>query len=242
VLAKSTGRQAKETAMRRKRLARLLRKLRAMRHSLPSRDQLLMRIGAAKTAAGRAFGFVHLDVPGAGQAVTRQSFRFRVHKAKLNAAQLRDGHYLLRSNLTAEDPELLWTRYVQLTQIESAFRSLKSELRVRPIYHQLEHRADAHILIAFLAYCLQVTLKNRLMAHAPGLTPVSAMEKLATIQMIDVCIPTVDGRWLILPRYTQPDTDTKMLLHKLRIDLPVQPPPRITNNPSSSSPAFAPYR
>jgi transposase len=239
VLAKSTGRQAKETAMRRKRLARLLRKLRAMRHSLPSRDQLLMRIGAAKTAAGRAFGFVHIDVPDAGQAVTRQSFRFRVDKPKLNAAQLRDGHYLLRSNLTAEDPELLWTRYVQLTQIESAFRSLKSELRVRPIYHQLEHRADAHILIAFLAYCLQVTLKNRLMVHAPGLTPASAMEKMATIQMIDVCIPTTDGRWLILPRYTQPDTDTKMLLHKLRIDLPVQPPPRIRANPSTSLPTVA---
>ena len=175
------------------------------------------------------------------QSVTRQSFRFRVDKAKLKAAQLRDGHYLLRSNLTAEDPEVLWTRYVQLTQIESAFRSLKSELRVRPIYHQLEHRADAHILIAFLAYCLQVTLKNRLMTHAPGLTPTSVMEKLATIQMIDVCIPTVDGRWLILPRYTQPDTDTKMLLHKLRIDLPAQPPPRITS-PSRLRPRFAPYR
>src|SRR5438552_5723568 len=183
VLAKSTGRQAKETAMRRKRLARLLRKLRAMRHSLPSRDQLLMRIGAAKTAAGRAFGFVQISVPDEGQAVTRQSFQFRVDKAKLNAAQLRDGHYLLRSNLTAEDPELLWTRYVQLTQIESAFRSLKSELRVRPIYHQLEHRADAHILIAFLPYCPQVTMKNRLMVHAPGLTPASAMEKLSMIQM-----------------------------------------------------------
>jgi transposase len=242
VLARSTGRQAKETAMRRKRLARLLRKLRAMRHSLPSRDQLLMRIGAAKTAAGRAFGFVHIDLPPAGQAVTRQSFRFRVDKAKLHAAQLRDGHYLLRSNLTAEDPEVLWTRYVQLTQIEAAFRSLKSELRVRPIYHQLEHRADAHILIAFLAYCLQVTLKNRMMAHAPGLTPVSAMEKLATIQMIDVCIPTVDGRWLILPRYTQPDTDTKILLHKLRMDLPAQPPPRITGNLDVSTPALAPSR
>ena len=242
VLAKSTGRQAKETAMRRKRLARLLRKLRAMRHSLPSRDQLLMRIGAAKTAAGRAFGFVQIYVPDEGQAVTRQSFRFRVDKAKLHAAQLRDGHYLLRSNLTAEDPEVLWTRYVQLTQIEAAFRSLKSELRVRPIYHQLEHRADAHILIAFLAYCLQVTLKNRLMAHASGLTPASAMEKLATIQMIDVCIPTVDGRWLILPRYTQPDTDTKILLHKLRMDLPAQPPPRITSNPALSAPAFAPTR
>src|SRR5215470_13712516 len=237
VLAKSSGRQAKESAMRRKRLARLLRRLRAMRHSLPSRDQLLLRIGAAKPAAGRAFGFVEIDIPDPGQPVTRESFRFRLNKTKLKEAEWRDGHYLLRSNLTAGDPELLWTRYVQLTQIESAFRSLKNELRIRPIYHQLEHRADAHILIAFLAYCLQVTLKNRLMAHAPGLSPASAMEKLATIQMIDVCIPTVDGRWLILPRYTQPDTDTKMLLHKLRIELPAQPPPRITNNPGLSTSA-----
>jgi len=238
VLAKSTGRQAKETAMRRKRLVRLLRKLRAMRHSLPSRDQLLMRIGAAKTGAGRAFGFVHIDVPAEQVTVTRESFRFRVDRAKLQAAELRDGHYLLRSNLTAEDPAVLWARYVLLTQIEAVFRSLKSELRIRPIYHQLEHRADAHILIAFLAYCLQITLKHHLMAHAPGLTPTSVMEKLATIQMIDVCIPTTDGRWLILPRYTQPDTDTKMLLHKLKIELPNQPPPRITSNPSVSAPAL----
>jgi hypothetical protein len=84
----------------------------------------------------------------------------------------------LRSNLTGEDPAVLWTRYVQLTQIESVFRSLKSELGIRPIYHQLERRADAHVLIAFLAYCLQVTLKNRLMIHAPGLTPASVFEKL----------------------------------------------------------------
>ena len=242
VLAKSSGRQAKETAMRRKRLVRLLRKLRAMRHSLPSRDQLLMRIGAAKTEAGRAFGFVHIDVPGEQQPVTRESFRFRVEKAKLQAAELRDGHYLLRSNLTDEDPAVLWTRYVQLTQIEAVFRSLKSELRVRPIYHQLEHRADAHILIAFLAYCLQVTLKHHLTAHAPGLTPASVMEKMATIQMIDVCIPTTDGRWLILPRYTQPDTDTKMLLHQLNIDLPAQPPPRLTSNPSAVAPVLASVR
>jgi transposase len=242
VLAKSTGRQAKETAMRRKRLVRLLRRLRAMRHSLPSRDQLLMRIGAAKTEAGRAFGFVHIDMPGEQQPVTRESFRFRVDRAKLQAAELRDGHYLLRSNLTHENPAVLWTRYVQLTQIEAVFRSLKSELRVRPIYHQLEHRADAHILIAFLAYCLQVTLKHHLTAHAPGLTPTSVMDKLATIQMIDVCIPTTDGRWLILPRYTQPDTDTKMLLHKLKIDLPNQPPPRITSNPSVSAPTPASAR
>ena len=237
VLAKSEGRQRKEIAMRRRRLARLLRKLRAMRRSLPSRDQLLMRIGAAKTAAGRAFSFVKIQVPDAQQPVTRASFRFTVDKNKLQEAELRDGHYLLRSNLTGADPAVLWTRYVQLTQIESAFRSLKSELGIRPIYHHLEHRVDAHILVAFLAYCLQVTLKNRLWLLAPGLTPTAVMEKLATIQMIDLWIPTVDGRWLILPRYTQPEKDTKILLEKLKLELPTQPPPRIRANFSAAEAA-----
>lgn len=228
VLAKSEGRRAKEMAMRRKRLARLLRKLRAMRRTLPARDQLLLRIGAARTEAGRAFGFVKIQIPEARQAVTRESFQFHVDKAKLKEAELRDGHYLLRSNLSGGDPAVLWSRYVQLTQIESAFRSLKSELGIRPIRHQLEHRADAHILVAFLAYCLQVTLKNRLMMHAPGLTPAAVLEKLASIEMIDVHIPTVNGRWLILPRYTQPEADARLILSKLKLELPTQPPPRIT--------------
>ena len=228
VLARSDGRQAKEIAMRRKRIARLLRKLRVMRRSLPSRDQLLLRIGAAKKEAGRAFGFVKIRVPLAAEPVTRQTFHFQVDKNKLTKAQQRDGHYLLRSNLTAEDPAVLWTRYVQLTQIEAVFRSLKSELGIRPIYHRLESRVDAHILIAFLAYCLQVTLKNRLQIHAPGLTPTAVLEKLGTIQMIDVWIPTCDGRWLILPRYTQPAQDLQVLLEQIQLSLPSQPPPRIT--------------
>jgi transposase len=211
VLAKSEGRQRKEIAIRRKRLLRLLRKLRAMRRSLPSRDQLLLRIGAAKSEAGRAFGFVQIQLPEPRQPVTRDSFRFSVDKNKLKEAELRDGHYLLRSNVSGEDPAVLWTRYVQLTQIESVFRCLKSELGIRPVYHRLEHRVEAHILVAFLAYCLQVTLKNRLLRHAPGLTPAAVLEKLSAIQMIDVWAPTVDGRWLILPRYAQPEKDTKML-------------------------------
>jgi hypothetical protein len=227
VLARSGGRQAKENAMRRKRLARLLRKLRAMRKSLPKRDQLLLRIGAARKEAGRAFGFVKIQMPAAGQAVTRETFSFQVDKAKLKATEQRDGHYLLRSNLTGEDPAVLWTRYVQLTQIESVFRSLKSELSIRPIGHQLEHRADAHVLVAFLAYSLQVTLKNRLMKHAPGLTPAAVFEKLATIQMVEVWIPMVDGRWLVMPRHTQPEPDVQALLNQTRITLPSQPPPRI---------------
>jgi transposase len=230
VLAKSSGRQAKEIAMRRKRLVRLLRKLRAMRRSLPQRDQLLLRIGAAKKEAGRAFGFVKIRLPQKDEPVTRATFTFQIDKAKLKAAEQRDGHYLLRSNLVSEDPAVLWTRYVQLTQIESVFRSLKSELGIRPIYHQLEHRADAHVLIAFLAYCLQVTLKNRLMIHAPGLTPAAVFEKLATIQMVEVWIPLLDGRWLVLPRHTQPEPDVQALLDQVRISLPSQPPPRIKSS------------
>jgi len=237
VLAKSQGRQAKEIAIRRKRLARLLRKLRAMRKSLPKRDQLLLRIGAAKKEAGRAFGFVKIRLPQKEEAVTRDTFSFQTDKAKLNAAQQRDGHYLLRSNLTSEDPAVLWTRYVQLTQIESVFRSLKSELGIRPIYHQLEHRADAHVLIAFLAYCLQVTLKNRLLIHAPGLTPAAVLEKLATIQLVEVWIPMLDGRWLMLPRHTQPEKDVQALLDQLQIKLPAQPRPRIKGHQSTALPA-----
>jgi transposase len=240
VLARSDGRQAKEIAMRRKRLARLLRKLRAMRRSLPSRDQLLLRIGAAKKEAGRAFGFVKIRLPLATEQVTRQSFQFQVDKSKLRAAQQRDGHYLLRSNLTAEDPAVLWTRYVQLTQIEAVFRSLKSELGIRPVYHRLERRVDAHILVAFLAYCLQVTLKNRLQIHAPGLTPTAVLDKLGTIQMIDVWIPTRDGRSLILPRYTQPAKDLQALLQQLQLSLPSQPPPRISAPPLPLAPPAKP--
>jgi len=227
VLAKSEGRRAKEMAIRRKKLARLLWKLRAMRRSGPPRDQLLMRIGAAKTEAGRAYGFVKITLPDEGQEVTRQNFTFRLDRKKLAEAELRDGHYLLRTNLTGEDPAVLWDRYIQLTQIELAFKCLKSELGLRPLYHQLEHRVEAHILVAFLAYCLMVTLKNRLQAHAPGLTAGAVLEKLATIQMLDVWFPTADGRWLVMPRYTEPEAEQALLLHKLKLRLPQQPPPRI---------------
>jgi len=235
VLAKSEGRQAKEMAMRRKKLARLLRKLRAMRRSCPKRDQLLMRVGAAKTDAGRAFGLVKINLPQANQEVTKETFTFQLDKARLKEAELRDGHYLLRTNLVAEDPAVLWDRYVQLTQIEAAFKCLKSDLGIRPIHHQLERRVDAHILIAFLAYCLTVTLRHRLRKHAPGLTPRAVLEKLAGIQMLDVSFPTTDGRRLIMPRYTEPSQEQALLLHHLGLALPQQPLPRITT-PASTVP------
>jgi transposase len=220
VLAKSEGRQAKENAMRR---------------SCPKRDQLLMRVGAAKSDVGRACGFVKINLPGAGQEVTRETFTFRLDKDSLKEAELRDGHYLLRTNLVAEDPAVLWDRYVQLTQIEAAFKCLKSDLGIRPIHHQLEHRVDAHILVAFLAYCLTVTLRHRLRMHAPGLTPRAVLEKLAGIQILDVSFPTTDGRRLVMPRYTEPNPEQALLLHHLNLFLPKQPPPRITTPASPVS-------
>ncbi len=236
VLAKSEGRRAKEQAIRRRKLVRLLLKLRAMRRSLPGRDKLLMRIGAAKKEAGRAWWFVQIHLPEEGESVSRETFTFAVNKEKLKKAELRDGHYLLRSNLVGEDPAVLWERYVQLTQIEAAFRSLKSDLGIRPIHHQLQHRVEAHILVAFLSYCLSVTLKQRLQALAPGLTPKAVLEQLATIQMLDVCFPTTDGRLLVMPRFTEPEPAQKILLHRLKLSLPAQPPPRIKAKSSDFPP------
>jgi len=235
VLARSEGRQAKERAIRRRKLARLLWKLRALGRKPPTRDQLLLRIGAAKREAGRAFGFVRIHLPGEGEAVNRRTFTFRLDKEKLQKAELRDGHYLLRSNLVGEDPAVLWERYILLTQIEAAFKTLKSELGLRPIYHQVEKRVEAHIFVAFLAYALSVTLRQRLQPLAPGLTPRAALEKLATIQMLDVCFPTTDGRWLVMPRYTQPEPDQMLLLHQLHLSLPPQPPPRIKSSEQAAT-------
>ena len=135
---------------------------------------------------------------------------------------------MLRSNLTREHPARLWQYYIQLTEIEQAFKELKSELSIRPIYHQKDCRIEAHIFVAFMAYCLQVTLKHRLRALAPGLTPRAVLEKFAAMQMVDVHLPTTDGRYLILPRYTQPDPDQRLLLSQMKLALPKQPRPMIT--------------
>jgi transposase len=130
--------------------------------------------------------------------------------------------------LTATDPAELWQFYLQLTEVEAAFKDLKSELSIRPIFHQREERIEAHIFVAFLAYCVYVTLKQQLKAHAPGLTVRQALDKLVGMQMLDVHFPTTDGRELIFTRYTEPERDQQLLLAKLGWTLPSQAPPRIT--------------
>ncbi len=230
VLAKSQGRREKERAMRRRKLARLLRTLRALRRRRErpwKRDTLLHKLGAAHKEAGKAWSFVKITLPKARQEVNRDSFKFELLKDKLKDAQDRDGHYLLRGFAAGDQAGPLWERYMQLSEIEAAFKTLKSELHLRPIRHHLELRIEGHILVCFLAYCLSVTLRKHLEAHAPGLTAQAVLESLSGILMLDVHVPLVDGRELVMPRYTQPEAEQKLVLEKLGWELPPQPPPRI---------------
>jgi transposase len=228
VFAQSRDRIAKERAMRRRKLRKLLARLAQLQQMTLRRDELLMKIGAAKAAAGRAFALVDLQLPAAREAVTPQSFTFRLNRAKLRVARRREGRYLLRSNLCEQPPAHLWELYIQLTQVEEAFKNLKGDLAIRPIYHQREDRIEAHIFLSFLAYCLHVTLTRRLRDLAPGLTARAVLEKFAAVQMIDVHLPTTDGREVVFARYTQPEDELKLLLRQLKLELPEQAPPRIT--------------
>ena len=228
VLAESQDRVAKERSMRRRQLKWLWRRLKEVQGMKCQRDELLRKLGAAEHQAPGAWRLVNLEVDPQAAA-----FTYRLDKNKLRIVRQREGRYLLRSNLTASDPANLWTFYLQLTQVEEAFKNLKGDLAVRPIYHQDQERIEAHIFIAFLAYCLHVTLGRRLRDLAPGLTPRAVLEKFAAVQMLDVRIPTTAGREVVLTRYTQPERELQLLLHKLKLELPAQPPPKISAEPQS---------
>jgi hypothetical protein len=223
VFAQSDDRIAKERAMRRRQLRRLLARLKALATMTLTSKELLMKLGAARSQYPAAWRLLDITV-----AEDTASFSYRLRREKLRRVRRREGRYLLRTNLTDTDPARLWSYYLQLVQVEQAFKTLKDDLAIRPIYHQHQPRIEAHIFIAFLAYCLHVTLGRQLYAHAPGLSARSALEKFAAVQMIDVHIPTTDAREMVLTRYTQPEPELKLLLDKLRLELPAQPPPRIT--------------
>jgi transposase len=230
VFAQSAARIDKERAMRRRQLKALwkrLPELRQMKHL--QRDELLMKLGAARQQWPSAWRLVAIRVPRKDEPINEQTFTWRLRKAKLRQVRRREGRYLLRTNLTGENPVKLWEYYTQLTQVEEAFKNLKGDLALRPVYHRKEDRIEAHIFVAFLAYCLHVTLRGWLRELAPGLTPRSVLEKFAAVQMIDVHLPTTDGRYVILPRYTQPEKELQVLLDQLKLTLPDQPPPRITS-------------
>jgi hypothetical protein len=230
VLAHSADRVAKERAIRRRQLKWLWARLKQLSAMTLTREQLLMKLGAAKQKTPKAWRLIEIEV-----AKGEASFTYRLHREKLRSARRREGRYLLRTNLSETDPAKLWSLYLQLVAVEEAFKNLKGDLAIRPIFHQHEQRIEAHIFVSFLAYCLHVTLTQRLRTLAPGLTARSVLEKFAAVQMIDVHLPTTDGRELTLTRYTQPEPELQLLLDKFKLELPVQSPPKISTTQATSA-------
>lgn len=232
VYTESPARVSKERAMRRRALQQYWRRLGEItRLKQPRRDDVLVKLGKAQEKAGRiATELVEVTVAAEG------ALTYRLNKAKLRIVRGREGRYLLRTNLKNEAPDTLWRYYMQLVCVEEAFRTLKGDLGLRPIYHQKPERIEAHLFVAFLAYGLSVTLRQHLRELAGGLMPRSVLEKLAAVQMLDVHFPTTDGRELILTRRTEPEPEVELLLHQLRLSFPAQPPPRIrTPAPGSAT-------
>jgi hypothetical protein len=222
VYAESVDRVSKERAMRKRQLKWLWKRLRELAAMEVPREEMLMKLGAARARAPTAWRLVDIEMD-----KESAMFIYTLNRQKLRRIRRREGRYLLRTNLTENDPALLWQYYTQLVAVEEAFKNLKGDLAIRPVFHQEQRRIEAHIFIAFLAYCLQITLQRRLHALAPGLTARSALEKFAAVQMIDVHLPTTDGRELLLTRYTQPEPELRLLIQQLKLQLPPQPPPRI---------------
>src|SRR5467141_3308041 len=223
VFAQSFDRVSKERAMRRRQLKWLWKRLRQITTMELTREELLMKLGGARSKAPAAWRLVNVEID-----KERPSFTFVLDRKKLLITRRREGRYLLRTNLTENDPAQLWQYYTQLVAVEEAFRNLKGDLAIRPVFHQDEKRIEAHIFIAFLAYCMQITLTRRLHALAPGLTARSALEKFAAVLMIDVHLPSPDGSEILLTRYTHPEPELQLLIDQLKLRLPPQPPPRIT--------------
>jgi hypothetical protein len=254
VFAESRDRIHKERAMRRRQLKALVKRLKQLQQmKLNDTRQLLLKLGEAKGRYRAAWRLIEITLPepvtssalpedgalgptpepeGSGttpeSAVCVANFSLRLDRKKLRQVRRREGRYLLRTNLCGRNPQELWQFYIQLTEVEAAFKNLKDDLQLRPIYHQLEGRIEAHIFVAFMAYCLHVTLRARLKPLAAGLTARAVLDKFAGIQMLDVHFPTTDGRTLILSRYTEPNPDQRLLVERLNLTLPPQPPPRIT--------------
>ena len=222
VLTESPERVNKERAMRRRALKKYWKRLGELaRLKHPQRDEVLLKLGQAAGEAGLAARLVQVEVSPAGMLT------YRLLRDRLRVVRRREGRYLLRTNLTDYNPDELWRYYMQLVFVEEAFRTLKGDLAIRPVYHQKPERIEAHLFVAFLAYCLSITLRQQLRGLAAGLMPRAVLEKLATVQMLDVRVPTTDGRELLLVRRTEPGNDVKLLLQQLGLAFPAQPPPRI---------------
>lgn len=225
VLCRSGERQKKERAIRQRRLRGLIGDLRSLRRrvrtgQLKEARAIQRQIGRLHERHPQAWRWLELKLEG-------KQLSWDWDREKFGRALRAEGAYLLRAHWSGQSPETLWKTYVQLTEAEAAFRVLKSEVKIRPIWHWLEHRVEAHVLVAFLGYCLWVCLKKKAERIAPSLTPWQILDQLGRIVLVEVWFELKDGRRMCLPRITQPEAVQELLLAQLNWKLPEQPPPRI---------------
>ena len=193
-----------------------------------SRDELISRLAVARSKAGRAWRLFKIRKPKPKDTtVTQENFSWSFDLEGIKEARSNEGTYLLRTNMTEADPAVLWKQYMIQGEIEQSFKEVKNDLGLRPIYHQLDSRIEAHIFVSYVAYCLQATLKNLTRSKASGLTPRQIFDKMRKIYMVDVKIPTTDGREIVMQRYGEPKNDVALVLSQLGLRLPPQPPPKI---------------
>ena len=226
VLTRSRERAERERTIRLRALHGLRKDLRQLSKSvrtgrLRKRDLILLRLGRLEERWPNAWPYLKKVELSDAELI------WRWDRKKLRSAWLQQGAYLLRTNLTQGQPQTLWRYYLQLTEVESIFRTFKSELNLRPIWHRLLPRIEAHILVAFLGYCLWVCLKQKLKAAAGSLTPAQVLHCLKQILMVEVWFDLRQGGKICLPRITQPEAEQRLILHHLGWSLPEQPPPKI---------------
>jgi transposase len=230
VIARSVKRRAKENAMRRRQMRQLYDSLQKLDVSVNNGhvrnyEVLLKRIGRLEERYVQVFGFIEVAHVRDNEEI--KQFSFRLKSSALKKAYRQDGIYLLRTNLSEKEPAKLWEQYIQLTEVEAAFRTLKSDVGLRPVYHWVEPRVEAHVMLAFLGYAMWVGLKWKLKALAPSLSPRQLIELFRSIQLVDVWFDTIDGRRICLPRITMPQPEQQAILMQIKWQLPAQPPPRI---------------
>ena len=240
ILCRTTGRKEKEKAIRSRFVAKIEKALRGLEKritegKLQDRFKIERSLGRIQASHSQVADLYQMVVEET-QLGTRLVWRQKPEQQQWLEA--REGAYLLRTNLTADSAAELWKKYIQLTEVEAAFRTLKSELAIRPLFHQLEKRVKAHVLVAFLGYALLVTLKHLLKRSASTYSPATALRRLSQLYSVDIVLPTVEGREIWLRRISKLDEDQQKILHQLNLQLPERLDP-IQVHKCSADPAIA---
>jgi transposase len=236
ILCRTEGRQEKEKAIRNRFSSSMEKALQGLqktiaRGRLKDRNKMERRLGKIQARHPSVNDLYDVSLRDTAEGVR---LFWQMKDERKNWRESREGAYLLRSNLQAETAEELWSKYMQLTEAEASFRALKSELSIRPLFHQLEPRVKAHVMVAFLGYALWVTLKHLLkrraaivpkpsasgVEKAQPFSPMKALSLLSTLQSADIVLPTTDGREIRLRRITEPTAEQKSLLQQLQLTLP----------------------